>query len=47
MFFKRKLRNKVYSLYLKGVYLIHIAEELKLGLNDVEEIIDYMNDIYA
>ena len=47
MFFKRKIRNRVYALYLKGVSLIFIASELNLGEDDVDEIIDYMNEIYA
>jgi len=46
MFYKRKIRNKVYALYLKGVAQVYIASELNLGLDDVEEIIDYMNEIY-
>lgn len=47
MHFKRKIRKRVYALYLSGVCLDFIAEELKLDLNDVEEIIDYMNEIYT
>jgi hypothetical protein len=47
MCFKRKIRKRVYALYLNGVCLINIAEELKLSDDDVEEIIDYMNEIYT
>jgi len=47
VFFKKKIRNRVYALYLKGVSLVFIASELNLGLDDVEEIIDYMNEIYV
>lgn len=47
MHFKKKIRKKVYALYLKGVCLIFIAEQLRLGMDDVEEIIDYMNEIYG
>lgn len=47
MHFKRKIRKKVYALYLKGTTLDIIAEELELRVQDVDEIIDYMNEIYT
>ena len=46
MHFKRKIRKRVYNLYLSGVGLQFIAIELNLTLTDVDEIIDYMNEIY-
>jgi len=46
MYFKKKIRNKVYKLYLKGVSMEIIACHLHLLDSDVEEIIDYMNEIY-
>lgn len=46
MHFKKKVRNKVYGLYLKGVCLENITLQSNLGDNDVDEIIDYMNEIY-
>ena len=46
MIFKRKIRKKVYSLYLKGVCINFIANELNMDFVDVNEIIDYMNEIY-
>jgi len=45
MQFKRKIRIKVYRLYLAGAYTLNIATELGLDLNDVDYIIDYMNEI--
>jgi hypothetical protein len=46
MHYKRKIRNKVYGLYLKGVSIEHICDFLGLRDKDVDEIIDYMNEIY-
>jgi len=46
MFFKRKIRKKVYALYLEGVSLENISTELDLELKYIDEIIDYMNEIY-
>ena len=47
MHFKKKIRNKVYGLYLKGVSMECICLYLDLSDSDVEEIIDFMNEIYA
>ena len=44
--FKKKIRNKVYGLYLNGASLEAIAFQTNLSDKDVEEIIDYMNEIY-
>jgi hypothetical protein len=46
MFFQKEIRDRVYAYYLKGVCLAFIANELDLSFPDVEEIIDYMNEIY-
>jgi hypothetical protein len=46
MHFKHKIRERVYLLYLNSVPLEYIAIELKLRPQDVDEIIDYMNEIY-
>ena len=46
MHFKKKIRNRVYGLYLKGVYMEAIAFQTNLGTEDVDYIIDYMNEIY-
>ena len=46
MHFKKKIRNKVYGLYLNGASLEAIAFQTNLGDKDVDEIIDYMNEIY-
>jgi hypothetical protein len=45
MFFKKKIRNRVYSLYLNGVDICSISIHMGLRENDVNEIIDFMNDI--
>ena len=47
MHFKKKISNRVYGLYLNGVSLQHIAYQTNLGEDDVDEIIDYMNEIYV
>jgi hypothetical protein len=47
MFFKRKKRNKVYGLYLRGVSIESISSEMDLSVDDIDEIIDYMNEIYV
>ena len=46
MHFKRKIREKVYAMYLTGICLQFIAIEYNLTLYEVDEIIDYMNEIY-
>lgn len=46
MHFKKKIIKKVYGLYLFGTALQIIANHMNLSLKDVEEIIDYMNEIY-
>lgn len=46
MFFKKKIRNIVYGLYLKGVSLNYIQTQTHLDMCDIDEIIDYMNEIY-
>lgn len=45
MFFKKRIQKKVYSLYLKGVCTSVIAQHLELSQQDVDEIIDYLNEI--
>ncbi len=44
--FKKKIRNRVYGLYLNGVCMEAIAFQTNLGDEDVDQIIDYMNEIY-
>jgi len=46
MHFKKKIRNKVYRLYLKGCSMEAIGVQTNLDDCDVDEIIDYMNEIY-
>lgn len=46
MHWKRKYLNKVYHLYLDGVCIQTIANHLRLTTNEVNEIIDYLNEIY-
>lgn len=46
MHFKKKIRNKVYKLYLNGVSLDIISAYLNLSIDDINEIIDFMNEIY-
>ena len=47
MHFKKKIRNRVYGLYLNGASLEAIAFQTNLGVEDVDDIIDYMNEIYV
>jgi hypothetical protein len=47
MHWKRKIRNRIYELYLKGVCLESMAFLTNLTVNEVDEIIDYMNEIYV
>ena len=46
MWFKKKIKNKVYDFYLKGIAIQYIADLMNLDFIDVEEIIDNMNEIY-
>lgn len=45
MHFKKKIVLSVYSLYLDGVPIELIAVYLNLNVNDVNEIIDYVNEV--
>lgn len=44
---KRRVRTTAYNLYIDGVSLENIAIELNLSENDLDEIIDYFNEIYT
>lgn len=44
---KKKTRKRVYAMYLQGVPLEYIATEIDISELMVEEIIDYMNEIYV
>ena len=46
MHFKKKIRNRIYGLYLNGVSLESIAFQTDMTDKDVDYIIDYMNEIY-
>ena len=46
MWFKKYIQIKVYGFYLKGISIDFIALHLRLGENDVNEIIDYINELY-
>jgi hypothetical protein len=46
MWFRKKVRNKVYGMYLNGTSLMSISLFMGLKDKDVDEIIDYMNEIY-
>ena len=47
MHFKKKIQNCVYHLYLNSTSIWEInAFFPKLSEKDIEEIIDYMNEIY-
>ena len=46
MFFKKSIQKKVYKLYLDGLPVNNIAVHLNMQPEDVDEIIDYMNEIY-
>ena len=45
MFYKKKIEEELYSLYLGGVCIETIGINLKLTVDEVNEIIDYMNEI--
>ena len=45
MFFKKEICDRVYSFYLNGVSLNVISAYLDIPLVDINEIIDYMNEI--
>lgn len=47
MWFKKRIQNKVYRLYLNSVPILNIAMRLDIGVEDINEIIDFMNEIYA
>lgn len=46
MFYKKSIVKKVYKFYLKGIGIDIIANHLELSENGVNEIIDYINEIY-
>lgn len=47
MHWKKKIINRVYGLYLNGVSLNNIQTQTHLDMCDIDEIIDYMNEIYV
>lgn len=47
MHFKKKIVNKVYHMYLRGTTMEVICMHMRLSDEDVEEIIDFMNEIYV
>lgn len=47
MWFKKRIRNKIYRMYLRSVPTFYIAQVLEMDIDDVDEIIDFMNEIYA
>jgi len=46
MFFKKYIQKKVYALYLTGLPIENIAHHLEMDEKDINEIIDYLNEIY-
>jgi len=46
MWFKKYTQIKVYKFYLKGLPIDMIAIHLGLTENDINEIIDYINELY-
>jgi len=44
--FKRSMQIKVYKFYLKGLPVEYIALHLGLDEDDVNDIIDYINELY-
>lgn len=44
--FNIEICTQVYNLYLNGVCIDNISNFLDLNVSDVDEIIDYMNEIY-
>jgi hypothetical protein len=46
MWVKKKIRNAVYHLYLSGVPTDMIQNLFHKYALDIDEIIDYMNEIY-
>lgn len=48
MWFKKKVRNRIYKQYLDGIDIASIHNlNRKLSVDDINEIIDYMNMFYA
>ena len=46
MWFKKKIQRKVYQMYLNSTPTEFIAHHMGLALKDVDEIIDYLNEIH-
>ena len=44
--FKKSYQKKVYKFYLKGIPVELIALHLGLSEDDVNNIIDYINELY-
>ena len=47
MHYKKKIMNRVYGMYLNGISVEYIVSQTTLNDDEVNEIIDYMNEIYA
>jgi hypothetical protein len=46
-FWKRRIVLKIYRWYLRGLDIETICSELRMDQKDVNDIIDYMNEIYS
>jgi hypothetical protein len=46
MWFKRYIQIKIYKFYLKGLTIEQICLHLDMDEKDVNEIIDYINELY-
>ena len=46
MWFKKSIQKKVYGFYLKGIPVNFIALHVGLSEDDINEIIDYINELY-
>ena len=45
--YKRKILNKVYHLYLYSVHIETIGHLFHMTNDELNEIIDYLNEIYT
>ncbi len=45
--YKKKILNKVYHMYLDNIDVQTIGHHLRLTDDETNEIIDYLNELYA
>ena len=47
MHFKKSIIKRVYILYLRGITIERISYEVEILPNEINDIIDFINEVYV